>query len=58
LAFAPAGASPAELVGQVLYRRHPWAGCIVHVHEAVEKVDGRGSTMPQSIFARADEVIE
>jgi len=25
---------------EVLYRWHPWAGCIVRVHEAVEKVDG------------------
>ena len=25
---------------EVLYPWHPWAGCIVHVHEAIEKVDG------------------
>lgn len=25
---------------EVLYRWHPWAGCIVRVHEAVEKADG------------------
>jgi hypothetical protein len=25
---------------EVLYPWHPWAGCIVRVHEAVEKVDG------------------
>jgi hypothetical protein len=25
---------------KVLYRWHPWAGCIVCVHESVEKVDG------------------
>jgi hypothetical protein len=25
---------------EVLYRWHPWAGCIVHVHEVIEKVTG------------------
>ena len=25
---------------EVLYRWHPWAGCIVRVHEALEKVGG------------------
>ena len=25
---------------EVLYAWHPWAGCLVRVHEAIEKVDG------------------
>ena len=25
---------------EVLYPWHPWAGCVVHVHQAIEKVDG------------------
>ena len=25
---------------EVLYRWHPWAGCVVRIHETVEKVDG------------------
>src|SRR4051812_35413203 len=25
---------------EVLYPWHPWAGCVVHVHQAFEKVDG------------------
>jgi hypothetical protein len=25
---------------EVLYPWHPWAGCIVHVHEMIEKASG------------------
>ena len=25
---------------EVLYRFHPWAGCVVHVHEAIERASG------------------
>ena len=25
---------------EVLYPWHPWAGCLVHVHEVVEKASG------------------
>ena len=31
-------ANPEER--EVLYPWHPWAGCLVRVHEAIEKVDG------------------
>jgi hypothetical protein len=31
-------ANPEEC--EVLYPWHPWAGCLVRVHEAIEKVDG------------------
>jgi hypothetical protein len=46
LGYRPPGAGNdhhATEVGQereVLYSWHPWAGCIVRVHETVEKVDG------------------
>jgi hypothetical protein len=25
---------------EVLYRWHPWAGCVVHIHELIEKASG------------------
>jgi hypothetical protein len=25
---------------EVLYRFHPWSGCVVHVHEAIDKANG------------------